>query len=269
MTICGVGVPDRIGPVHARRVSKGQAMTRWTSLWRGLFAAGAGLLLAIAAPLAASAHVAITPGTAASGSFAFVTFNVPNESATATTDMFEVELPTDTPLLSVSYVPVAGWSTQLVREKLPKPVTVGGNTITEAVTKIMWTADAGKGITAGQLQLFPVSLGPVPDVGHIVFVAHQTYSDGEVVSWSETTEAANLPAPILYVNDTPPADQHGAAATDDVHADTHASEGADDHTSDTASAADPIARGLGIGGLVLAAIATVAAIAAFRRRATS
>ena len=250
-------------------------MTRWTQVWRGLIAAGAGLLLALAAPLAASAHVSVTPDTAASGSYALVTFKVPNESATATTDVFEVELPTDTPFTSVSYVPVAGWSTELVRETLPQPVTVGENEITEAVTKIIWRADPGLGVTAGQLQLFPVSLGAVPDVGHIVFVANQTYSDGEVVSWSETTEDASHPAPILYVNDSPPAGHHGADATDDAgddHSDTSDSHDADatgDHATEVASASDPIARGLGIGALVLGAIAAAVAIVAFRRKAAN
>jgi len=232
-------------------------------------AAGAGLVLALAAPLAASAHVTVTPDSAAPGSYALVTFKVPNESDTETTTTFEVELPTDTPFLSVSYVPVAGWSTELVRETLPKAVTVGGNEVTEAVTKIVWTADQGNGIANGQLQLFPVSLGPVPDVGHIVFVANQSYSDGEVVSWSETEESASHPAPILYVNDTPPGDHHGAsdaANGDSTDGDGHGSDTVSGSTNANVAASDTIARTLGVGGLVLGAIALVAAIAVSRRK---
>ena len=144
-------------------------------------ALGAGLLLAVAAPLSASAHVTVSPNTAEAGSYALITVKVPNESATAVTKRVEVDLPTDTPFSSVSYVPVAGWNVELVREQLAQPVRVGQRDLTEAVTKVIWTAAAGSEVADGQLQLFPLSVGPVPDTGTIVLPAVQTYSDGTVV----------------------------------------------------------------------------------------
>src|SRR5690606_8549400 len=119
------------------------------------------------------------------------------ESATAVTTKVEVSLPVDTPFSSVSYVPVPGWTTKLIRETLPSPVTVGNNTITEAVTTVTWSADPGYEIADGRLQVFPLSLGPVPDVGSVVFAADQTYSDGTVVSWADTASDAEHPAPVL------------------------------------------------------------------------
>lgn len=215
-------------------------------------AAGAALMLALAAPAAASAHVTVSPDTASPGSYALVDFKVPNESATAVTTKLEVTLPDDTPFSSVSYVPVAGWTADLIRKKLPTPVTVGENTITEAVTSIVWTADPGHEITAGQLQVFPVSLGPVPDVASVTFTALQTYSDGTVVSWVDTGEDAEHPAPVLHVGDAPVADHHGdQAGSADVRGE---------------SSADAVARGLGIGGLVIGAIGVVVAIAGLRRK---
>lgn len=245
-------------------------MKNRTTLSAATVAAGAGLLLALAAPLAASAHVTVSPNTASAGSYALVTVKVPNESATAVTDRLEIELPADAPFSSVSYVPVAGWDAELVRETLPEPVTVGGNEITEAVTSIVWTARPGSEIASGQLQLFPVSLGPVPDVDKIVFAAHQGYSDGTVVSWTETTDGAEHPAPILYVNEAPASGHHGPA-------DEHAQEGGDDPApgasddspdgaADTV-ATDAVARGLGIGGLVIGAVGVAVAVVALRRKA--
>lgn len=231
-------------------------MKRTTSV---VAAAGAAVLLALAAPAAASAHVTVSPNTASAGSYALVNIKVPNESATAVTNKIEVSLPTDTPFTSVSYVPVAGWTTQLVRETLPAPVKIGDNTITEAVTKVVWTATPGHEISAGQLQVFPLSLGPVPDTGRIVMPAEQSYSDGTVVSWTDTTDGAEHPAPVLYVNDAPPSGGHGGtpAATDD-------------HTgTNDSAAADTLARSLGIGGLVVGAIGIVVAIAALRRKAAN
>ncbi|MEO8907145.1 MAG: YcnI family protein [Microbacteriaceae bacterium] len=225
-------------------------------------AVAAGVLLAVAVPLSASAHVTVSPNTAPAGSYALVTFKVPTESATAVTNKVEVDLPTDTPFTSVSYVPVAGWNAELVKETLPKPVTIGGNELKEAVTKVIWTAQPGSEIQEGQLQLFPLSLGAVPDTGKVVFKALQSYSDGSIVSWIETTENAAHPAPVLYVNDAPPA-AHGTTGptvtATEVPAPTSAT---------AASSSDVVARGLGIGGLVLGAVGAVLGVVAFRRGAT-
>ncbi|VXB68125.1 conserved exported hypothetical protein [Microbacterium sp. 8M] len=190
---------------------------RNTPLSRVLAGLAAGSLLALAAPLAASAHVTATPNQAEAGSWTYVTFRVPNESATASTVKLDIHLPADTPFTSVSYQPTAGWTGTATKTALAKPVKVEGNTITEATTEVSFTADAGGGVAPGQFQTFTLSLGPVPDTGHIVIPATQTYSDGKVVEWSATPEQVKKddtlePAPVLWVNDAPPADHHGGAA---------------------------------------------------------
>jgi len=223
------------------------------------FASGAALLLAFVTPVGASAHVTVSPDTAPAGSYALVNIKVPNESATAVTVKIEVSLPTDTPIASVSYVPVAGWETKLERTQLPTPVKIGENTVTEAVTKVVWTATPGNEISAGQLQVFGLSLGPVPDTGKIVLAADQYYSDNTVVSWDETGTSASHPAPVLYVNDAPPADGHGEA--------TPTNEAMAEGTVPSTTASDSVARALGVGGLVVGAISIVLAVAATRRKA--
>ncbi|MEO6944042.1 MAG: YcnI family protein [Lacisediminihabitans sp.] len=228
------------------------------TLW---IAIGTGTLLAVAAPLSASAHVTISPNTAPAGSYALVTVKVPNESATAVTNKVEIDIPTDTPFSSVSYVPVAGWTVEAVTETLPKPVKITGGEITKAVTKVTWTAQPGSEIAAGQLQLFPLSVGAVPNTGKIVLKALQTYSDGTVVSWTGTGENAEHPAPVLYVNDAP-ASAHRAAAGPTVEATEVPA------PATVAASSDVVARSLGIGGLVLGAVGAVLGIVAFRREAT-
>jgi len=238
------------------------------NLTKAALAITAGATLAVAAPLAAMAHVTIDPGQADAGSYALITVKVPNESDTEKTNKVELNLPTDTPFTSVRFVPVPGWDAELVRSELPEPVMVGESEITEAVTSIVWTAQAGSELGDGALLLLPISLGPVPDVGSVVLTADQTYTDGSVVSWSETEEGAEKPAPILYVNDAL-VDHHGDSSADhDAHGDDeHASE--DEHSDSAAesTSADPVARGLGIAGLVAGLGALVAAFA-FRRPAT-
>jgi uncharacterized protein YcnI len=232
---------------------------------RTSIAIAAGALLAVAVPLSASAHVTISPNQAAAGTYALVTIKVPNESATAVTNRVEVEIPTDTPFASVSYVPVPGWTVKAMTQTLPKPVTFKGGEITEAVTSVTWTAQPGSEITAGQLQLFPLSVGAVPDTGKIVLKAVQSYSDGTVVSWSETSENAEHPAPVLYVNDAPAA-AHGPSAGSGAHPSAAPSVEATELPVKTQAASDDvIARGLGLGGLVLGAVGLILGIVAFRR----
>lgn len=222
----------------------------------GSIALATGALLAVAVPLSASAHVTITPNTAPPSSYSVITFKVPTESATAVTTKLEVDLPTDTPFPSVSYVPVEGWTTQVISSTLPKPVKVPGNEITEAVTKIVWTAQPGFEIKQNQLQLFPVSFNGVPNTGKVAFTALQTYSDGSVVSWSQTSANAEHPAPTLYITDAPPA----AGTTTASAAPSPATAASDSPSSDV------IARGLGVAGLVLGAIGVVLAVTLGRRR---
>ena len=140
-----------------------------------------------------------------------------------------IDLPTSTPFGDVSYQPVAGWSATVVDGKLPKPAKVDGTTVTEAPTQVVWTADPGTELTGGQFQDFVLSVGPMPDTGRIAFPTTQTYSDGKVVKWTEPTTASgaepDLPAPVLYINDAPPATERLTSGTVGVSAQAPAAAG--------------------------------------------
>ncbi|MFI7540346.1 YcnI family protein [Actinoplanes sp. NPDC049599] len=218
----------------------------------------AALTLALAVP--ASAHVTVNPNTAVQGGYAKVTFRVPNESDTDSTTKVEVNLPADTPFASVSLKPVAGWTAAPVKSKLAKPIEAHGTQLTEAVTKITWTAAGDAAIKPGQFQEFDVSLGPLPEVPQVVFKALQTYSDGTVVRWidepaTDGTEPEK-PAPVLKL--TP------AAAVADAPAAATSSGG----PSVTASgAAEPDGNGTwaGLVGIGLGLAALVLGLLAYRR----
>lgn len=229
----------------------------------GVAALAIGVGLALAVPLSASAHVTLDDNTAEPGAYTLVDIKVPNESATTSTTRVVLTLPADTPFISVRYVPVPGWTTELVKTTLPEAVTVGDLEVTEAVTSVIWTA-AGEGIPDGALEVFPLSLGPVPDTGSILLSVDQTYSDGRTVSWSDPDPEADHPAPVLYVNDEPAGDHHGASADATAHAEHDAS--ADAAADAAASDPDTLARVLGGAGLVLGAVAVVIAVVGRRRR---
>jgi uncharacterized protein YcnI len=139
---------------------------------------------------AASAHVTVNPDDTGANGYSHLTLNVPNESATAKTNKLEVKLPTDTPFTSVSVKQIDGWTAQVVTSELPKPVTVGGSTVTKAPTSVVWTAnDAAHEIGQNQYQTFSLSVGKLPAAGtKVVLPAAQTYTDGSVVNWNETAQ---------------------------------------------------------------------------------
>jgi uncharacterized protein YcnI len=211
-------------------------------------------ILVLGAPLAADAHVKISPNTAAPGDDIQVTFRVPNEMENANTVKVEINLPTKTPFAGAEYEPVAGWKAHIVEAKLPKPIVNDGVQVTEAPVKIIYVADEGVSIKVGQFQEFPVALDLTPDTGSVEFPTYQTYSNGQVVAWNQVTpkdgEEPDNPAPVLYVNDAPPTDTESGVTL-----------AATDAAASTASTA----LILGTAGLALGAIALVLGAFAFVR----
>jgi uncharacterized protein YcnI len=229
---------------------------------RGLAVVGiaATAVLLLAGP--AAAHVTVNPSNATQGGYTKVAFRVPNEKSDAQTVKLEVSLPTETPIASVSLRPLAGWTGVTETTKLATPIkTDDGDEITEAVTKITWTADASSAIKAGQFQEFEVSMGPLPEADQVVFKALQTYSDGDVVRWIEEPKAGGTepehPAPVLKLAKGTGSDQHAdtAANTDTVSA-------------SAGDSGDGPGIALGIAGIVLGLIGLVAGLLAYRKAAT-
>lgn len=174
-------------------------------------------LTALAGP--AFAHVTVQPGTAQQGDYTAVSFRVPDEKDTASTTKIEVNLPTDHPVASVSTQPLPGWTATVEKAKLATPLkTDDGDEITDAVSKITWTADASAKIAPGQFQEFRISLGPLPtDTDKLVFKALQTYDDGTVVRWIEDGKEGQPepehPAPTLVLSKAGSAQDAKAGAT--------------------------------------------------------
>jgi uncharacterized protein len=226
-------------------------------------------VLALSVP--AFAHVSVQPeGTAAKGGYAVVDFKVPNERDDASTTKVEVNLPTDHPLASVMPEPIDGWKIDVTKSKLAKPIEMHGEKISEAVTKVTWTAD-GDGIEPGYFQKFPLSIGRLPeDTDQLVFKALQTYSDKEIVRWIEVPQKGqpepDNPAPVLQL----------AAASDDDAQGTTAQNAADDSaptaqntTAAAKSGSDTTARVLGVVGIVIGAAGVAYGVFAGRRRTTA
>jgi uncharacterized protein YcnI len=229
---------------------KRTTLKRTTLTRLGLTAATTAVLM-FALPAAASAHVTVRPDVDTAGSWAKLTFRVPNESDTAGTVELRVEIPTEAPFRSVRVQPHPGWTAEVTRDALPEPVEVGDFVLDEAVTAITWTADDGVAIGPDEFDEFAISVGPLPEPGDYPLPSVQIYDDGEAVAWADEPDA-DYPAPVLTVVD-------GGDDEDDGHghggSDEQAADAVGDHAaSDTGSNSDGVARGLAIGGLAVGAI---------------
>ncbi|MFF4800239.1 YcnI family protein [Streptomyces sp. NPDC001351] len=233
----------------------------------GALAASAVVVLSVPA----FAHVTVQPeGTAAKGGYAVVDFKVPNERDDASTTRLEVTFPTDHPLASALPEPMDGWNIKVTKSKLAKPLEVHGKKISEAVSKITWTAD-GKGIEPGYFEKFPVSVGALPeDADELTFKALQTYSDNEVVRWIEVqkdgAEEPENPAPVLTLSaGSEDGHSHGSTAKD-ASDESKTGENTAAVTSAASDGSDTTARVLGVVGIVVGALGVAYGVLAGRRR---
>jgi uncharacterized protein YcnI len=191
--------------------------------------------LAIAAA-PAFAHVTVSAPDAARGGSAVLTFRVPNESAKGSpTTQLSVQFPS---LTAVDTQAMPGWKADVTRGPDDK------------VTAVAWTADPGGGIGPGQFGQFSVLAEGLPDTDTLTLPATQTYADGQVVKWDQTssggTEPEN-PAPTVKLA----AKQSGGV---DNHGDVKA-------VTSEAKSSDTTARRLGVIGIVLGALGLIAGVA--------
>jgi uncharacterized protein YcnI len=281
---------EELSSVPAGASGRTPLRARWTGPTRlglarfgvaGGVAAGAVLLFAGTA----SAHVTVQPqGDAAKGGSAVVNFKVPNERDDARTTQLEVDLPTDHPLASVMPEPVPGWKIDITTSKLAKPVELHGSQVTEAVSKVVWTADSGGGIPEGQFQMFPVSLSPLPtDTDQIAFKALQTYDNKDVVRWIEVQQPGapepENPAPVLKLTGASAADGKasgqsgsGQGGSGQGGAGTTAADltkpGKVESVASSSGGTDTVARVLGVVGIVVGAAGVAYGVFVGRRRTT-
>lgn len=221
-----------------------------------------GAAVSLTTPLAAGAHVSVSPAEATHGGHATLTFKVPNEKSNASTTKVEINVPKDAGVTSIKVSGDTDWSYTV--EKTPAQ-----GTTPPVVTKVTFAAGGEDPIAPDQFREFKMSLGPLPATGEkILFPALQTYSDGEVVSWIEPPDDVNKPehpAPFVklvgdvdHVHDSSGhsigGDTSASSTTTAVNASNDSDDKADDNGEDWAARA---AIGVAIAAFVMALVAAV------------
>ncbi|MFD4422864.1 YcnI family protein [Agromyces sp. NPDC058484] len=216
-----------------------------------------GALLALAAPLAASAHVTVTPSGTAAGSYTVLTFAYSHGCEGSPTTALAIDIPESIESVSPTLHP--NYTIEKVAE--------GDRTARVVYTAITPVEDGYRDAIELSVRLPEDAAGET-----LAFPVLQTCVEGET-NWNELAEEGaaepESPAPAILVTEGT-GDEHGqAAATDDTGSAEHAADGGHGQTTDAAAASssdDVIARVLGIGGLIVGVVGIVLALNARRPR---
>ena len=220
---------------------------------RGLLIAGvvAGALFALAAPLAASAHVEVSPGEASAGATAPLTFAFHHGCEKSPTTALIIDVPAG--VGNVTPVVQGGWSIQR---------TLGAN---DVPTQVTFTADTpietGLAASVSMEVLFDDAAAGTT----VAFPVLQKCVTGET-SWTQIPAAG---ADESSVDNPAPAVKVGAATAtggDDESDGAAAMPHGSAASAVAASSDDPLARWLGAGGLVAGLAALVIVLVRGRTR---
>jgi uncharacterized protein YcnI len=158
------------------------------------------LVVALIAPTGADAHISLHPNTIPAGAFATLDVRVPGEQEGAYVSRVDTLFPPG--FTGVDYANVPGWSTKVIETKLATPIKEDGETIDTEVSQIVWTWTGPLGrVDEGQFVNLPLSLAiPANATGQaLLFKTVQTYSNGQVVHWIDSSLEAEHPAPRINV----------------------------------------------------------------------
>jgi uncharacterized protein YcnI len=219
--------------------------------------AGGALLVLAAAPLAASAHVSVTPSSTAAGSSSVLIFAFGHGCDGSPTTALTFDIPES--IMAVAPTLHPNWTIEKVTEG-------------DRISQIVYTAITP--VEEGYRDAIELSVQlPLDAAGEtLAFPVLQSCAEGET-NWNELAEEGaaepESPAPTIVVTEAT-GDEHGNGAASDDPADEHpdhddaTATGTDDAASTDSD--DVIARVLGIGGLVVGVVAIVLALAARRPR---
>lgn len=225
----------------------------------------AGAVLAVGAPLAAIAHVNVTPTSTAAGSTSQLTFGVGHGCDGSPTTALTFTIPED--FVSVTPNVNPNWTVEKVMVDLAEPITdAHGNSLVQRVGQVVYTAKTPLADGYRDTVTLQVTLPDDADGSEIAFPVLQSCEVGET-DWSELAEDGQdpheleHPAPTVAVTAAEAEDDATVTGADLVASSTEAA-------APVQSEPDLVARGLGLAGLVVGAAGIIFAVVTRRRTAS-
>lgn len=214
-------------------------------------ALGAGTLLALGAPLAASAHVGVTSTSTAAGSYTVLGFGIPHGCGESPTTKLTFTIPEGIDRVTPTVNP--GWTIEEVIETLPEPKTDShGASVVDRVSQVVYTAVTPLPSDLRDVIELSLQLPADAEGETLAFPVLQECTEGST-DWSdpvvEGEEEPEHPAPSITVTAAESEDHHGGAVNTSAHDDEDATSEAP--TAADASTDDPVARALGVTGIVV------------------
>lgn len=213
-------------------------------------------VLALAPP--AAAQVSIVPDRVEGGGTHTFAFRLANERADTKSTRLELVFPATPPVAYVKVDPAPGWTVSVRPRPLDPPIEAGDKVIREAAGTLVFDGGA---VAPRQFEQFLVTMGPLPADGRLLFEATQTFANGTVAHWNQTTS----PAPAITFGAGPVAPAAEAGAPQPVRADGAAGPAEQAPVGTGAAGGPPFAVLWGAFGLALVVIA-VTGYRAHRRR---
>lgn len=166
----------------------------------GLLGTGA---LALGLALPAGAHVTADKSEVPAGGYTQVSLTVPHGCGDLPTERLSVAIPEG--ILNAAPQVVAGWDVETTISDLDEPVDGGhGETQTERVSEIIWTAQPGNELESAYREVFTIGFQAPDTPGEtLAFKTVQHCPGGETSAWTEDTvegeEEPDNPAPFVVV----------------------------------------------------------------------
>ncbi|PZE66490.1 YcnI family protein [Curtobacterium sp. MCBD17_021] len=240
----------------------------------GVATLGVAAAIVLGSAASASAHVGAEATSTAANSYTTVTFSVPHGCDGSPTTKLQFHVPES--VIEVTPTVNPNWTITKDTEPYAAATTAAGEDESEAaaerVTSVTYTAKTP--LPADERDTFALSFA-LPDgkAGDTVAMpVSQTCEEGST-EWDQATTAGEAepehPAPVITLTAADAAGEHAHGATESTESDEAAATTASSSSSSMPADPDLVGRFLGLGGLLLGAVALVVSVAASRRRGSS
>jgi periplasmic copper chaperone A len=155
---------------------------------RGLFA----LLPIVLSPAIAGAHVTIENPQAVVGSYYRAVFDVPHGCGASATTALQIVIPAG--IVMAKPMPKPGWTIEIIKEKLEKPVQNEGHELTERVKEVVWK---GGRLSSDEFDSFTLMVRLTATSGPLPFPTVQTCEVGET-RWVEIPPEGKTSLDVRY-----------------------------------------------------------------------